>query len=216
MTLDKALEIARAAEATQNQLKQTQNLQEVNAVEKKKESLPRKKFEEKKSVSGDLQQVNCKFCGRRHVRDKTKCLAYGHQCTKCGRNNNFAMKCRGGKMPYDRSGVHQNLRYVDDFDQSSLEEYTIDVITHHITAVKNAKSCPKQLFTTVTVNDSKDVTFQLDCGATCNLLPLKVFSSIMGNPQDLYLKTQDVQWVYYVSTWKVYSEMYQRLGEQRC
>ena len=188
LTLDKALEIARAAEAIQNQLKQMQNLQEVNAVGKKKESLPRKKFEEKKSVSGNLQQVDCKFCGRRHIRDKTKCPAYGHQCTKCGRNNHFALKCRGGKMLYDRSGVHQNLHYVDDFDQSSLEEYTIDVITHHITAVENVKSCPKQLFTTVTVNDSKDVTFQLDCGATCNLLPLKVFSSIMGNPQDLYLK----------------------------
>ena len=67
LTLDKALEIARAAEATQNQLRQMQNLQEVNAMGRKKESLPRKKLEEKKSVSGDLQQVVCKFCGRRHV-----------------------------------------------------------------------------------------------------------------------------------------------------
>ena len=74
------LEIARAAEATQEfyQLKQMQNPQEVNAVGKKKESLLRKEFEEKKSVSGDLQQVDCKFCGRRHVRDKTKCSAFGH------------------------------------------------------------------------------------------------------------------------------------------
>ena len=30
-------------------------------------------------------------------------------------------------MLYDRSGFHQNVHYVDDFDQSSLEEYTIDV-----------------------------------------------------------------------------------------
>ena len=81
LTLDKALEIARAAEATQNQLKQIQNLQEVNAVGKMEESLPRRKFEEKKSVSVDLQHVDCKFCGRRHVRDKTKCPAHGHQCT---------------------------------------------------------------------------------------------------------------------------------------
>ena len=117
-----------------------------------------------------------------------KCPACGHQCTKCGRNNHFPVKCRGGKLPYDRSGGHQNLHYVDDFDQSSLVEYTPDVITHHITAVEDAKSCPKQLFTSVTINDSKDVTFQLDCGATCNLLPPKIFSSIMGNPQDLYFK----------------------------
>ena len=91
-------------------------------------------------------------------------------------------------MTYESSGGHQNLHYVDDFDQSSLGEYTIDVITPHITAVEDEKSCPKQLFTSVTINDSKVVTFQLDCGATCNLLPLKIFSSIMGNPQDLYFK----------------------------
>ena len=54
LTLDKALEISRAAEATQNQLKQMQNLQEVNVVEKKKVSFPRKKFEGKRSVSDDL------------------------------------------------------------------------------------------------------------------------------------------------------------------
>lgn len=184
LTLDKALDIARAAEATQNQLKQIQNLQEVNVVEKNKVTFPRKKVDGKRTVSDDLEQVDCKFWGWRHVRDKTKCPAYGHQCTKCGRNSHFAVMCRGGKLPYDRSGGHQNLHYVDDFDQSSLEEYTTDVITHHITAVEHAKSCPKQLFT----SDSKDVTFQLDCGATCNLLPLKIFSSIMGNPQDLYFK----------------------------
>ena len=37
------------------------------------------------------------------------------------------------------------------------------------------------------VNNSKDVTFQLYCGATCNL-PLKEFSSILKDPTDLYLK----------------------------
>ena len=73
LTLDKALEIARATEATQNQLKQMQNLREVSAIGKKKGSFPRKKLEEKKSMSGDLQRVDCKFCGRRHVRDTMKC-----------------------------------------------------------------------------------------------------------------------------------------------
>ena len=125
--LDKALEIARAAEATQNQLKQMQNLHKVNALGKKKESFPGKKFEERKPVSGSVQQIDCKFCGRKHVRDRMKRPAYGHQCKKYGRNNHFAVKCTGVKKQNERSGVHQNLHYVDDFHQSSLEEYTIDV-----------------------------------------------------------------------------------------
>ena len=49
LTLTKALEIARAAKATQSQLKQMQNLHEVNAVGKKKEKFFRKKREEKKN-----------------------------------------------------------------------------------------------------------------------------------------------------------------------
>ena len=38
------------------------------------------------------------------------------------------------------------------------------------------------------VNNSKDVTFQLDSGGACNLLSLKEFSGILENPKDLYLK----------------------------
>ena len=80
------------------------------------------------------------------------------------------------------------MNYVqEDSDESQFEEYIIDVITYQVSAVEE-KKYPKQLFTSVKVNDAKDVTFQLDCGATCNLLSLKEFSSIKGNPKDLYLK----------------------------
>lgn len=49
-------------------------------------------------------------------------------------------------------------------------------------------SYAKQLFPTMRVNNFKDVTFQLDCGATCNLLPLNEFSSILEDSTVLYLK----------------------------
>ena len=62
-------------------------------------------------------------------------------------------------------------------DENQFEEYTIDVITHQVSAVEE-KKCPKQLFTSVKVNNAKNVTFQLDCGATCNLLSLKKSSKM--------------------------------------
>ncbi|KAL9974507.1 hypothetical protein ACROYT_G011549 [Oculina patagonica] len=65
------------------------------------------------------------------------------QCSKCGKSDNFAVKCLAGK----RSS--QRLHFVDDLDQCSFEAHTIDAITHSISAVENMKSCPKQLFTTV-------------------------------------------------------------------
>ena len=158
-TLEKALEISKAAEATQSQLKRMQNIQEVNQLRSKNERTPYEKFEGKTSVN-DGEHIDCRFRGRRHVRDR--------------------MKCPVGKRLSKKSHAEQKLHYVDNFDQCPFEEseeYTIDAVTH--SAVENTKSYPKQLFTTVCVNNSKDVTFQLDCCATCNLLPLKEFSSIL-------------------------------------
>ena len=39
-------------------------------------------------------------------------------------------------------------------DESQFEEYTIDVITHEVSAVEE-KKCPKQLFTSAKVNNAK-------------------------------------------------------------
>ena len=75
------------------------------------------------------------------------------------------------------------MNYVqEDSDGSQFEEYTIDVITYQVSAVEEKKH------PSVKVNNAKDVTFKLDGGATCNLLSLKEFPSIMGDPEDLYLK----------------------------
>ena len=38
------------------------------------------------------------------------------------------------------------------------------------------------------VNDNANIKFQLDCGATCNLLPLKDYARVMGDPDDLYIE----------------------------
>ena len=100
-----------------------------------------------------------------------------------GKNDHFAVKCPAGKGLSEKS---QKLHYVDSFDRCPFEEYTIDAVTQN--AVKNTKSYPKLLFTTVRVHNSKDVTFQLDCGATCDLLLLRKFSSILEDPKDSYLK----------------------------
>ena len=118
LTLNKALEIARAAEATQSQMKQMQNLHEVNVVGKKKEKIAKRKPEEKKPASGGVQQIDCKFCGRKHARDRMKCPAYGNQCKKCGKNNHFAVKCMAAKRPSQSSRADQNLHYVDDLETS--------------------------------------------------------------------------------------------------
>ena len=113
LTLNKALEIARAAETTQSQLKQMQNLHEVNTVGKRKENFSRKKDEEKKEISkrkylADQPQVLWqKTCTR-----QIKVPAYGQQCKTCGKRNHFAAKCTGGKQSSRNLHANQHLNYV--------------------------------------------------------------------------------------------------------
>ena len=78
-----------------------------------------------------------------------KCPAYGQRCNiyRCGENDHFAVKCLAGKRLSEKPRADQKLHYVDNFDPCSFEEYTIDAVTYN--AVKNTKSYPKQLFTTV-------------------------------------------------------------------
>ena len=99
------------------------------------------------------------------------CPAYVQGCNRCEKNDHFAVKCLAGKRLSEKSRAGQKLHYADNFYQCPFEEYTVDAVTHNAVEVK--KCYLKQLFTTVGVNNAKDVTSQLDCGAACNLLPLK-------------------------------------------
>ena len=102
LTLEKALEISRAAEATQSQLKQMQNIQEVIELRSKNERTPNEKFERKTPANGG-EHMDCKFCGRRHVRDRMKCPAYGQRYSRCGKNDHFAVKCLAGERLSEKS-----------------------------------------------------------------------------------------------------------------
>lgn len=53
------------------------------------------------------------------------------------------------RRPSQSSRADQNLHYVDDFDETSIEEYTVDVIsTHQISSAVEANpvldSCSQQ------------------------------------------------------------------------
>ena len=50
------------------------------------------------------------------------------------------------------------------------------------------------------VNDKVNIKFQLDCGATCNILPLKQYIQEMGNPEDIYLQRSNATLTMYNGT----------------
>ena len=48
------------------------------------------------------------------------------------------------------------------------------------------------------VNVNANIKFQLDCGATCNLLPLKDYARVMGDPDDLYIEKSKAKLTMYI------------------
>ena len=76
------------------------------------------------------------------------------------------------------------------------------LITHKIESLntKSNDEVASQLFVTMMVNDNHNVKFQLDCGTTCNLLPLKDYARVMGDPDDLYTEKSKAKLTMYNGT----------------
>ena len=179
LNLETAIKKVRSAELTQIQLKQMKadkaTDQSVSAIntEKPPEKLPRK-----------FTMIDCKFCGRRHPRNKKLCPAYGSKCQTCGLANHFAKKCRTKETKHPKTGKRLHLVEIED---DTEDEFAIDMVTHKIGSLNSKRNdkVASQLFVTMMVNENAYVKLQLDCGATCNLLPLKDYARVMGDPDDL-------------------------------
>ena len=197
LTLQTAIEKVRSAELTNAQLKQIKAdhkiaEESIHAVKVSGEQLSKNRDQD---IS--IPIVNCKYCGRKHPRDKNQCPAYGAKCQKCGKPNHFAAKCKSkARKP--------RVYYVEEDEASSDNDYTINTVTHHIGALNTKTSrkskIPKQLFASMKVNNKVNIKFQLDCGATCNILPLKQYVQAMGNPEDIYLQRSNATLTMYNGT----------------
>lgn len=83
LTLDKCMQLFRATELSKENSNalQGQTVEEIHALNN-----------DKRKSRGN--EIDCKFCGRKHERHKSKCPAYGKKCKKCGKENHFAVKCK--------------------------------------------------------------------------------------------------------------------------
>lgn len=164
LTLDRCLQLCRATELSRENTKTLQGntVEEVHMV--KQTAGPDK----------NTKTVSCMFCGKTHERNKNKCPALGKRCSKCGKENHFAVKCkskldkwRGGKQVH-----HVTEQNSEDYeDIMSVTATEIQTVTNKGDREDKAKS--SQLFAGMLV-EKKLVKFQIDCGATCNIIPINL------------------------------------------
>lgn len=113
--------------------------------------------------------VNCKFCGKIHEKNKKKCPAYGKTCKHCGKNNHFAAMCR--TKQYRGKSVHT----VTESDEEGYEDILCVSVDNVNTVTEGKQKPPLKLFAAMLLGQTQ-VKFQLDCGASCNIIPVNLLN----------------------------------------
>ena len=160
LTLEKALQLCRAAETTRAQaheLSSTGERVSVDALGSKKQSFNSTSHKGPKQQS-QKSKYACGRCGYRHSRNA--CPAQGQICKKCGRENHFAKCCR---TPVAK--VVNELQHMEEGNDG----FVVDV-------VESADS-PDEWMVNLVVNE-RPVDFKLDTGAQTNLLPDSVYQML--------------------------------------
>ena len=177
LTLTKAIDVCRTAESASNQTKAIKP-DAVNKVSTKSVRA-KQRNKAKKSVASAADSPTeptgarkCKFCGRTHIMKKEKCPAWGKMCEKCGENNHFALKC-----PKNRKAKGRRVHNVDELSSDESDD-------DWIFAVNSDKS--RQLKCKLNVGNEV-VVFQVDTGASVNILPEKYATNIIPTEKKLQM-----------------------------
>lgn len=115
---------------------------------------------------------NCTKCATSHP--PRSCPAYGQECRKCHKMNHYARCCnarRTGKETGKKESAHQAAEWNYSTDS---DEYS-----NTLTVTKQ----DRKLLTTMKVwseRTEREVMFQLDTGATCNVLSLRDYQLLRG------------------------------------
>lgn len=62
--------------------------EDVNALSQNEKHRSKDKNKNRKKI------MDCKYCGWKHERSRDKYVAFGKECTKCGKANHLAKVCR--------------------------------------------------------------------------------------------------------------------------
>ena len=96
LTLEKALDVVRSAEAKDKQMKELDSDSSLHGIGREKDkSTDKKTPSDNEEKRPPRKKVNCWNCGTRH--GARKCPTYGKTCNYCQRRNHFRSVCRSRK-----------------------------------------------------------------------------------------------------------------------
>ena len=180
LTITSCIDMCRASEPTTRQVKEMSEpaSESVHAMlasgrrsyqqkSKPKSSNSKKKSQWKDGKSGttggSVEKGKCANCGLQHEANREKnCPAFGRRCSRCQKMNHYARCCKS------KSAEVRQIEAQD--SDSSYERMMVITDSESVRAVEDSPQCNKQMFATMDLVRGRSVRFQLDTGATCNVI----------------------------------------------
>ena len=134
---------------------------------KDKQQLPKRRFDRSKK-NGRFEEnlgKTCKFWGQILVFEKGKCPAWGATCAKCKRRNHFALKCN--------NKVNSLTEESHGSEESDIEYITSITDRPEVVRAIKKEDYRKEIYTEMVVA-KKPVKFQVDSGASVNVIPAEL------------------------------------------
>ena len=163
LTINLCIDMCRAYEATENRMRYMEGSSQEEVHSIKHTRSPAHSTKGKMRGHQPRKQVKCRFCGKTHEMTKESCPAWGKLCSNCNGRNHFAIVCQ------KKGRVH-----VVDAERQHNNAYEL---LNGVTTVNNVKSekavsPSKPLIFVEMCIDRKRIKFQVDCGASVNLIPV--------------------------------------------
>ena len=172
LTLTRAIEMLRTSQAAQVRAKDMAEDVEslpIKAVSDRKPEVPRSQPQSNSALTrptGKRLPITqslkpCRYCGNKHDFKKEVCPATDKKCHRCGKSGHFSRVCRSSK-----------LHMIEDEGSDNEELFCVS-------SVKKSKD--SRALATCTVNQKHDVVFEIDTGASCNVLPFLDYVMATGD-----------------------------------
>lgn len=130
--------------------------------------------EAKTNKSRELDK-QCKFCGQLHAMRKELCPAWGKTCNRCKGKNHFAIRCKTS---------NKRVCAIAAATQESDEYEEIDCVSTQTSETIQVNTVSTHLIHAIMRVNLKPVRFQLDSGASVNLINKRHIGNTKITPSD--------------------------------
>ena len=180
LSLQVSIDICKSRETTSNQLKSMTNdstdHEGINKLRLNSNfNKGKSKFKNNSRYNSQQSEAKtCKFCDRNHPFRKELCPAYGKTCNICAKKNHFSVKCPNKKQ---KPKVHQMETLNVNTESDSENELILSISTVPASVNSMEDLSLQTHICAVMLLNNDPVKFQIDCGASVNVLPSKYLSS---------------------------------------